>query len=87
MDSSIYIDIDQMILIKLININVITTQVKADIDTMKTRRLTHEYIMNRPSSKSRLNAMIVALDFTSTRTEALSAITIKMWSILNSKTI
>jgi hypothetical protein len=76
-----------MVLTKPINIDVIATQAKADIGIMETRRLTHEYIMNRPSLKSRLNTMIVALDFASIRTKALSAITIEAWSVLNSKTI
>jgi hypothetical protein len=76
-----------MILTKPININVIITQVKANISTIEMWRLTHEYIMNRPSPKSRLNAMIIALDFTSIRTKALGAIIIKVWSVLNNKTV
>jgi hypothetical protein len=66
-----------MVLTKPINIDIITTQMKAGIDTIETRRLTYKYIMNRPSSESRLNAIIIALDFVSTRIETLSAITIK----------
>jgi hypothetical protein len=66
-----------MVLIKLINIDVIITQAKANINTIEMWRLTYEYIINQPSPKSHLNAIIVALDFASTRTKALDAIIIE----------
>jgi hypothetical protein len=87
MDRSMYTDTDQTVLTEPINIDVIATQAKAGIGTTETRRLTHEYIMNRPSPESRLDAVIVALDFASTGTEALGAIAMEAWSVLNSKTV
>ena len=73
-DPEVYDDSGQTILTELINMDTITEPGRAGVGTIETRRLTHEYIMNQSSLESRPNAVMIALGFVSTGTEALVAI-------------
>ena len=87
MDPEVHKDSYQTTPTKSVNMDTITAQAKTGIGVNETRRLTHEFIMSQSSPETRLDAVVIALDFASAGTEALGAIVVEAWSMLSNKAV